>query len=740
MSKTPGTLIDSELSMLACLLSTRVLPCGDRVTTEIALEEHAKSLTEDRRLPAEKLTILDEVSEMTGRYIQKRIRHSVLESRSAHISISNSGCYEYSRSQGGRRAFVLEHLYAWLKEEPSSSRTTILPTGESVIELEGVPRFKTVYPPGYPSPDDSFQRKYSSGLLTEDFKFQEQERTGFQLFAWSFFELRQGGYCDEYGYPTGKPMPITRDTVEEPGIKCRVVTKSLAAFITYGQAFGHVFKELLAEDETLSAGLSAGAQGFEWLKRVGQFQTVVPKYIMVGDFKSATDHVNHEAGRVAMHALARGMGITSGYIHGYIDLLLGPRIFEDQDGIVHISNTASLMGEPGTKSVLTALGKIANVYAHNGLESKLFATAGDDQIDAGNDAEPLLRYAEASELTTMIPSRDKWGVFKYFVRYCQQCLKPNSSVETCEIAIPKVRLLSPETKQGKGDQDTNPAYGKARMFAKEAAWCGDPQLVARMTLMFLRNMQRYIRNSHELFTPIEWGGLGLPGPTMESIWDRIPGWKKCAITQREGGCALTKRLLARWSSARNFERGIVLEEENAFEAYYHLLEGYCVTDVRPLVDLPGRPRYRDVVSAARKIGYRPLTESVNLVLSSQRFQSFWDPTKPTSRGFGTVPWKLRNQRMALAFGKIQSVLVPPISPPGGGQPSWAPELFLDNSMLCTLIEENPEGSEEGELVENQLPLIGPALDGPRVFLHQENRRLIRTTDRSQQHMVNHSRS
>jgi hypothetical protein len=732
MTKSPGELSRRDIASWSILVSTRGLPSGDHVTEQIALEAHAEALLEDRRLSDAKLVLLDQAARIAGERVKRNVRHTFFERKSGHISISNSACYEFSRSEGGRRQFVLEHLRDWLDGVPVKDRLTPLPTGETIIEGAGRKRFETVKPPLLDSVEPGNLFKRSSGLLTEDFPGQEQERVGFQLFAWSFLELLDNGFIDKDGYPTGKPLPIKRETVPEPGIKCRIVTKSLAAFVTYGQAWGHVMKDMLMEDPTLRAGLGSGAQAFEWLKSLGRHQTEVPRYIMVGDFESATDHVNHEAGRVAMHAFCDGLGLSSKYIHGYIDLLLSPRIFEEDD-MVYISNTGSLMGEPGTKVVLTALGKIANVYAHSSEESVYFATAGDDQIDAGDRSEPLLRYAEAARITTMIPSKEKWGVFKYAVRYCQAVLLPNSQVSHAEVAVPKVRLLSPETKQRRGDDDTNPAYGKAKALATECSWSEFPDLCKCMVYLFLRNMSQYIEYSHELFTPREWGGLGLPYVPISALWARIPEWKRCAISQRENGCPLTRRLLSRWSNSVNFQRGIDLSEDNAYNTYYELILNWVPTVNRPEqipLEMPEGSRYRDIVREMAHHGWTPISDLVTRILASQRYQSFWDPgqAKP-DRGYKSLPWSERTKRIREAFLAVQTLTDPPPEPPCEA-PMWHPEDFA----LCegTLYLHRNESNrvdvevEDGEIPEELLPLVGPGLAGPRVFLHFSNERLARS--------------
>jgi hypothetical protein len=729
--KQPGTLSREELLRSHLVSNTRVLPCGDGITANEALEKHWDALCNNPEPSATDLATLEQYARITAKSIKECIPEAQWARNTGHISISNSACYESTRSEGGRRRYVLEHLKEWLEEPAPCDESIPLPTGESVIFKAGVLRKVTVKPPHLP-PGSENPRKVDSGLLTEDFTDTDQERIGFQLFAWSFLTLFNDGYIDEFGYPTGKPFPVERKTVAEPGNKVRVVTKSLAAFVTYGQPWGHLMKELLSHDPTLRAGLGAGAQLFEWLKRLGAKQARVPSYVMVGDFESSTDHINHKAGRIAMHALCDELGLTSDYIRGYLDMLLSSRLLEIDEGVSDITCGGCLMGEPGTKVVLTFLSKVSNTYAHLGKVSPHYATAGDDQIDASDDPKMLLRYADASRITTMKPSLEKWGIMQYCANYCQSLVQVGGLVGLSEIAGPKTRLLSPETKQGRGDHDVNPAYGKAYQFAREASWSICPDIVQSMLILFLQNMNQYISYSHELFTPCEWGGLGLPGLSLSALWPLIPEWKQCAIQQREQGCFLTRRLLARWSKSQNFERGIVLEQDSAEEAYTDLVMRMLPTehDYRNITDIPAGTRFREVRERLDHLGWMSVSGLVQKVLASQRYQEFWQLESRPDRGYKTVPWIVRNSRLARAYEKVRTVAQPPSDPPK--EPNWYPETWVYVGGTYNLESEVPYG-EPGEITVTEVPLLGKGINGPRVFLHYSNDRLARNASRSQRH-------
>jgi hypothetical protein len=360
LCKQPGELTCKEKARCRILADKRGLPAGDSIIKTIASDLNLMALTKGDMLTEVQAATLVQYSEVAVKAIREKITGDWFKGCTGHILLSNSACFENGQGYGGKRAYILSVLKGWLTELVLEDRAVILPTGEAFVEKKGQPRWKTVKPPGMPEANNlpSGIRK-STGLLTEDFEDGEQERIGFQLFSWSFDTLQQEGYLDHNGKSTGKPMPISRVAIGKPGCKGQVVTRSKAAFIVYGQRFAHVMRELLEHHPALRAGLSLGYQLNEWLKGMG----TVPKYVMVGNFESATDHIQHYAGQLSMKVLLNGLHANkNGYASNFINLLLSPRVLEE-DRVTTITNSGCLMGEPGTKIVLTFLALVANCYA-----------------------------------------------------------------------------------------------------------------------------------------------------------------------------------------------------------------------------------------------------------------------------------------------------------------------------------------------------------------------------------------
>jgi hypothetical protein len=726
LTKLPGTLTKEESAMCRILGDKRGLPAGDKITQELAMRAHREALTKgDTMSESDKVKLL-EYSTIAAKQVKECLVKDVhwFSGKAGHVSLSNSACFENTRDLGGKRAYVLTCLKAWLLDEPSTTQLVRLPTGESYQETNGVPRWKTIRPPGMePAKDLPSGIRVDTGLLTCDFADGESERVGFQLFCWAYSTLQSGGYLDQLGRSTGKPMPVARSALGEPGCKARIITKSIAAFIIYGQPFAHAMRELLEHHPGLKAGLGSGYQLHEWLKLL---PGTIPRYVMIGDFESATDHIQHVAGRLAVRQLLSELGAPEGgYSKNFVDLLLSPRVIEE-NGEVIVTNSGCLMGEPGTKIVLTFLALVANCYAHRGAPSPLFATAGDDQIDAAEEPEVLLEYAEASRVTTMVPSTEKWGVFTFTALYCQQLLDiQNGSSRGAEIAVPKPRLLSPESKSNRGDDETNPAYGKSSQLAREISWSPFLSINQSMVVLFLRNMRHLIKLEPQAFLPREWGGLGLPGIPVEAVVPALPDWHQKLIAHREdkspnNRSADARKVLANWCTTRIMHRGM-LEPENL--EINSLLEEFLPTatieEIGP--ECPPETRYREKLTLAKKLGWIPLSDLLLAVKESTTYENIWDLRAVTDRGFSSISWATRSKRLkeiSQRFPPLELVEVPE-------GPSWDPrKLVLVQEYYG--ISETPyadDDLEEGEIQQSIVPLMG-TFASPRCFLHYDNNRLI----------------
>jgi len=601
-----------------------------------------------------------------------------------------------------------------------------LPTGDKYQVIEGVPRRDTVYPEGFAAPAAEPQ-KISDGLFTERFEDTEDERTAFTMFCWAFDTLVKDEILNEDGSLGSKPPRVIRVAIGEPGNKVRIATKSEAALVTYGQPWGHCMKAILEFDPNLKAGLSSGFQGFEWIKMSKRLQLLtVPKWIMTGDFTEATDHIVHEHARLAFRKILDALGSTSRYLTSYLDLLASPReVVPSKDDIIDgpfITQRGILMGEPGAKSILTLLTKIANRLT--GSTGSFFATAGDDQIDADDRLKNLITYRDKIHHTTLVPG--DWAVSPYAVKYCEEILIPGGSVEpdrpdSAKLDCVKLRLCSPEQKTGRGDQDTNPAYGKARELTKQAFWAEHGWHANKVMLLFLRNMQYYLAKTDSVFLPTVWGGLGLELVKPVDLWAGITPAHKALIVERDvHGDRKAANLLTRWATSDNLSRGLVVEESSAYDTYVELIEEYtskCDLEDIPLKAPAGERRFA-LKKLARKAGWETVHSTANQILSSQRWQEYWNPNTDVNRGYkrGRPMFQRDNDLNIAATSYLGKQKIEDADYELCPKRTWPGEKYVN------VRAEFPHTDMNDNL--SFLPLIGSTESSPRAFLKFNLREML----------------
>jgi hypothetical protein len=732
---------DFEINLCYLLTSTRVLPCGDWQTQEEALYKHIETLSE----PPDEFNGSEEVQFRAAAYsaaadIRDKLSDRKLDflgQQNAHMSISNSSCFESTRDTGGRRQFVLASVDEWLDEIQVEDNEVPTPLGFPYFERIGKTRRETVHPIGM---DDApvVPRKKSDGLFTESFQGTESERVGFQHFCWSFASLVKSDVLDSEGDLKDHFPEISRVAIGEPGNKVRVATKSRGDLVTYGQPWGHAMKELLSRDDSLAAGLGAASQGFEWLKRISKSFDTVPEYIMTGDFEEATDHMIWKRVRIAFDILFEVLGITSGYAKSYLNLLTSPRMIVNKDGTENLTCRAILMGEPGAKVVLTLMTKVANKLT--GSPGVCFNTAGDDQIDANGSLPILLGYANATRLTSLVPGT--WGISRRFSKYCEELLIPGKRLRRTiedgsevldltqgKIDAVKPRLASPEQKSGKGDASTNPTYGKARDIASAAEWATFPFITNKLMVLFLRNMKGYLSATSSLWLPREWGGLGLPMIRYAELWPHLSPERKALVLKREEGDTVCSNRLALWATTASM-RGLETEKSDAFQTYTFLLENsvelHTVAELVALGVIEDIPHERHISKKKKlkELGFKPLNDVVSDIIKASEWQSYWDPKMPVGRGFKPHdPMSKRDERLDSLAAELcgEQAVSDALSAPFPGPPRWV-EGKLINVKDLFLHEVWNEETQQHDA--EMLPLVGRLDAGPRVFLHLKNGELL----------------
>jgi hypothetical protein len=306
------------------------------------------------------------------------------------------------------------------------------------------------------------------------------------------------------------------------------------------QPFSHIGKKILQSDPTLECGLASSYQAYGYVKRLQKFSgdRKTQSAILQADFESATDFICHKTGRVVGEAFFEGFPYSE-YNISCIRLLCSPRIIEDYQGI--ITSKGVLMGEPGSKVILTLIGKCINIRSRGlddqnmvrtwrQLAADPFSTAGDDIIDQAEDKRVLEAYMPVTRFFRMAPSLSKWAIRQKAVRYCTQMILCNEPFNSALLDTIRMRLLSRHSKvgAGKGDEDTNPVWGRAKLLYKESEWLQDTLLKQNATRLFIHNMGELLEVDYKLYMPDWLGGLNL-GVDPDTVWPLLPGWHKRAL-------------------------------------------------------------------------------------------------------------------------------------------------------------------------------------------------------------------
>jgi hypothetical protein len=572
----------------------------------------------------------------------------------SHCSVSGSGSYESPKKWGGRCGFMIREAISWLKA-PVTRREITTPFG--------CVKFESIY--NY----EAFESEEAIGLqfgdIFHDFPIVERvcglnpKTLGAAMYVWSCVHLIEEGYMDE-DYNQIKPIPNRSSMISENGNKGRRVTVTLSALITFLQPFSHIGKEYIESDPTLQAGLNESYNGYRYADRLSdQFYS---KYanLLQADFKEATAFIDWLVARLVVPIALRGMpSVYKKYIRICVFLLTSPRLM---DGEIE-STRGIFMGEPGSKVILTIIGKILNILVnnhqsykfigrffprtHQQLREDSFSTAGDDIIAIG--MKWLLElYITYTEKLRMMPSILKWGIHTIGVHYCQQFLrlirdpKRRFGWKTHKIKLidlVKHTLLSPFTKRGIGmDADSNPIWGRSKNLAKELSWVeltsASPWKARVAKNLFIFNMKISGCLSHlsyHLALPSWLGGIGVFKPNLK-VYDLMPKWHKIALNivyHRYGNFELIQHALKEFSDAVLKERGQAAISQNDVLSLYEqeierLYESSVKTHTECLaIEKPSTiPLYKGYMYQTDTLinrHYVPLRHIVRSIIGSKRW-------------------------------------------------------------------------------------------------------------------------
>jgi hypothetical protein len=673
----------SQMTRVLHLVGTRGTPAPTKSEMQEGINEHGSIVTSDPGELSLKPSILRKVALRLGHYAKSRTvgTHSV-----AHLSLSNSASFDSSRRSGGRASGFATKYAKWAntRSDETLFKTTIF--GEPYTLVKGYRVFETMCRVTLP--------QFSSGSLIKsdnsfdievdpmDFKFEDRifgldGRTGYQLFQFSIEEgIKRGVLAGDPFYSLDNPLRVVGTPsvrvvpIGEPGFKTRTITVTEDWETEFLSPFGHELTAKLSAIPSASAGLTAAAQAYEWIKRVSLLPTIDEESglsLLTSDLSQASEYLRHDVTGIILDGFCDGVGITTPYTKLATKLLTQPHFLEDASGpyvydyMGMCTRRGCLMGNPGTKGALTLTMIVAEELAfldYQGrqiglsLEEMLereepasnwrcFAAAGDDHLAIGPELylELIDFYLEllGAKINLEMCYISKIGAYfseEAILRTSQNCLYSKAMPwdrpydNHCHVDALKVRLLSPCEKVTLVREEKNVAIGKSKFLLKKLEWL-PPGFGPLRGLALARFKQRFAHmipwDNPMVYMPHSLGGLAFPGGVdLDERIERLSPvlFKAIAIALKERTAenAFLRKALWLMSSNTTF-RGITMRTaaEDQLKAIFTLFTGDSILGEEAMRQHLGlteivwaRTRWRDKISLAKKAGYLSLSEAIQL--------------------------------------------------------------------------------------------------------------------------------
>nr|CAK8177702.1 RNA-dependent RNA polymerase [Narnavirus sp.] len=699
-----------ECTRLAHFLTSRNLPAGTVRHRNETLLKHARVLCGPGFQTEPKRTyLLQELAYQFGRSLRDRHGASLKE---AHASITNSASIDSAVGAGGRAASVRDKFRTWLSEVQTKDVNETTWFGRPYWLKAGTARWRTLCREEIAAEGRPGDSAYITDVDFTPGKYRYEDPlycldrfTGYQLYQWSIEEgIRRGlllgsAYRSPQGLEVGGAPEIRASAIGEPGGKSRVVTVGEDWLTIFLQPISHALIANLRNDASGRAGLSRAWQGFEYTKAWSTKDQNDPpteeeRYILTSDLTTATDYCPREYSEALLKGFTEGLGISGPLITAWIKLLTGPRIYRGpvEEFADSLTVRGSLMGDPGTKVVLSLFNRAAemesmlrwSIHQHNPRPShrflmkqlrchgvpnsrfRLFAYAGDDHIAVG-PIRYLKGITEAHIRNGMKVSTSSNFISKLAGFYCEEIIYiGNSLVWTCwgrqtplakqpyeenpHVDALKIRLFSLCSKEHEGKNETNPAIGMASSLRGMIAWFAEGWETLRpiCSYRFSQKMRRLLPENVVLRgLPRSLGGLEAPvfGFGREEL---IQYWNKIPIPIRRAICLVQtshttevqalRRLLSVVSSATT-ARGIDLD---SIEEQVRSVLSSELCQVKPIEAL--RPSHIDELTwentrlidklkaVSREGKFIPVGEALQVVMRPYVFRDLLFPEESIAHG------------------------------------------------------------------------------------------------------------
>nr|CAK8177710.1 RNA-dependent RNA polymerase [Narnavirus sp.] len=697
-----------ECTRLAHFVTSRNMPAAGIKSREQALEDHFDLLTSEGPDKPDRREWLFNAAKYFGSKLRD-FRDSSL--KGAHLSVTNSASYSTAIKDGGRGTEVAYSFRKWASEIQQEDTERITWFGQRYWTLKGVARWRTMCRPSLAEEGLPGDSAYMADVDFTPGKFRYEDPiyclnqyTGYQLLQWSIEEgIRTGAlvgsvYRSAEGIRPGRYPKIRASAIGEPGNKSRVVTIGEGWLTVLLQPYAHALIDILRGDPDAKAGLSRSWQGFEFVKRWAS-RDVLPasdeRFILSSDLKTATDYCPHGYAKALLKGFITGLGFNTPFTELWADLVTSPRLYW-KDGREYQTKRGVLMGDPGSKVVLSLFNRVAEYEAnvrfnfgpavrmtgkflsrqltHRGIvpnRFRLFAYAGDDHISIG-PKRYLEEITRSHTRNGMMVSKSSNFISKIAGFYCEEVLFIRTPQvweywgsriplykqpyeENPHVDALKLRLLSLAQKEHEGKNETNPAIGMSSTLRGMAAWFSEGWESTRgiLSMRFRQKMRGLIpRNPVLAALPKELGGVECPVfdiPDIELLdaWDRIPELHQKLITlvykQSQETDQAFRRMLSQVSSMSAI-RGVnpdSIEESIREILSSELCEARKLDEFKTLLGFEDlawdQLRFRDKISIiGRNTEYISVSNAIQAVMRPYIFRDILFPEESLKHGINPL--------------------------------------------------------------------------------------------------------
>lgn len=698
----------SVCTRLMHLTSTRSTPSGGKAVRKHALEKHADTLFSRPYVSELRTRIVRKFSYLIGKQTYS-LKPAGLKSN-AHLSLTSSASIDSPVSEGGRISELRVKLKAWLLFISVENRDEKTWFGERYWTIAGLPRWQTMCRAEIiHKPDDIFGESAENLTLDfEDFKYEDpllgiDNILGYQLLQFSIEQCLETGVADGCAWKNDNDKlrlghtrsSIRASTIGEPGAKARIVTVGEDFITEVLQPFSHHLLGVMRYHPSATTGLTYGWQHYEWVKALSSKEPAFGSktHFLSSDLETATDYCTHELSQAMLEGFMRGIKIDNVYFDFCTELLCSGRTYEGpiDECIDRVTTRGVLMGEPGSKAVLTLHNLCAEAEAYyrynhglndatdeelfNSLRSakslgehrkwRHFVCIGDDHTAQGpleylkNITKTHSRnnmkvstshnyisefgsyYSEEMFFCRNLPPDKIWGVDQWFAG------RPYH--EHPHVDAMKMRLFSPCQKECGGKDEPNPVIGKAYSVQGMLAWLGGDfaPAVPIFSALFERRHEGYMPEEKYLrYLPRLYGGLECPAfhlskTELRQIFNEMPECLKYAINSIIDGVgpAKTRRILSKFCTntrARGVPDNLIEDQIREVLSNAMLVHGVTDSDLQLMscksdaewVNL----RYRDKVAIAKVFDLVTVDDALNDIDRPYTFRNMLVPDLSLKHG------------------------------------------------------------------------------------------------------------